>query len=52
VLPPNTDEIAVPVGLIWEFRLLSLATLALLWGGLGVTFGLLSERAATPVPPD
>lgn len=51
VLPPNTDEIVVPVGLIWEFRLLSLATLALLWGGLGVTFGLLSERAVAPVPP-
>lgn len=46
VLPDNTDEIAVPVGLIWQFRLLSLATLVLLWGGLAVTYGLLGERAA------
>ena len=45
VLPDNTDSIAVPVGLIWQFRLLSLATLLLLWGGLSATFGLLSERA-------
>jgi predicted cobalt transporter CbtA len=46
VLPDNTDEITVPVGLVWDFRILSLATLALLWGGLAATFGLLSERAA------
>lgn len=46
VLPDNTDEINAPVGLIWEFRLLSLATLGLLWGGLAVTYGLLGERAA------
>ena len=52
VLPDNTDQIAVPAGLIWEFRLLSLATLALLWGGLAVTFGLLGERAAAVVPAD
>ena len=45
VLPDNTDPIAVPVGLIWQFRLLSLGTLLLLWGGLSATFGLLSERA-------
>lgn len=45
VLPDNTDEINAPVSLVWEFRLLSLATLALLWGGLAATFGLLSERA-------
>ncbi|MCW2601310.1 MAG: hypothetical protein JWM02_3139 [Frankiales bacterium] len=52
VLPPNTDEIAVPVGLVWQFRLLSLTTLALLWAGLGVTFGLLGERAAATVSSD
>lgn len=50
VLPDNTDEITVPVSLVWEFRLLSLATLALLWGGLTATFGLLSEAAATRAP--
>ncbi|MGB8651052.1 MAG: CbtA family protein [Mycobacteriales bacterium] len=46
VLPPNTDEITAPVSLVWEFRLLSLATLVLLWGGLSAAFGLLGERAA------
>jgi hypothetical protein len=46
VLPDNTDPIEAPVHLIWDFRLLSLATLVLLWGGLAATFGLLSERAA------
>lgn len=46
VLPDNSDEIAVPVGLVWQFRLLSLATLALLWGALSATYGLLGERAA------
>lgn len=48
VLPDNTDPIPVDAGLIWEFRLLSLATSALLWVGLAVTFGLLGERAAVP----
>jgi hypothetical protein len=43
VLPDNTDPIKAPVHLIWDFRLLSLATLALLWGGLASTFGLLVE---------
>ena len=45
-LPDNTDPIPVDAGLIWEFRLLSFATSALLWGGLAVAFGLLGERAA------
>jgi predicted cobalt transporter CbtA len=45
VLPDNTDPINAPVDLIWQFRLLSIATLALLWGGLSATFGLLEERA-------
>jgi hypothetical protein len=46
VLPDNTDPIEAPVHLIWDFRMLSLATLVLLWGGLAATFGLLGERAA------
>jgi hypothetical protein len=46
VLPDNTDPIIVPIGLIWEFRLLSIATLALLWGSLAASYGLLGERAA------
>jgi hypothetical protein len=34
------------VHLVWDFRLLSLATTALHWGGLAATYGLLGERAA------
>ncbi|MCW2543155.1 MAG: hypothetical protein JWM40_707 [Frankiales bacterium] len=49
VLPDNTDQIAVPVTLIWDFRLLSIATLLLLWGGLSATYGLLEERARARV---
>jgi predicted cobalt transporter CbtA len=50
VLPPNTDSIAAPVQLVWQFRLLSLATLVLLWGGLSAGFGLLEERASRRTP--
>jgi predicted cobalt transporter CbtA len=46
VLPDDTDPIEAPVHLIWDFRMLSLATTALLWTGLAATFGLLGERAA------
>jgi hypothetical protein len=52
VLPGNTDPVEAPVTLVWEFRLLSIASLALLWGGLAVTYGLLSERAALRAPTD
>lgn len=45
VLPGDADEITAPASLVWEFRLLSIASLALLWGGLSATFGLLGERA-------
>ncbi|HUR14052.1 MAG TPA: CbtA family protein [Mycobacteriales bacterium] len=48
VLPDNTDPIEAPVHLMWDFRLLSLATTALLWGGLAATFGLLAQRAVRP----
>lgn len=36
----------VPADLLWEFRLSSLGTQAVMWGALGVGFGLLCERAA------
>ncbi|OLE28388.1 MAG: hypothetical protein AUG49_02570 [Catenulispora sp. 13_1_20CM_3_70_7] len=44
-LPDNPDAIEVPAKLLWEFRLFSIATTALLWAVLGVTFGLLGLRA-------
>jgi predicted cobalt transporter CbtA len=45
VLPGDPDEIAAPAQLMWDFRLLSIATQLLLWGGLAATFGLLVEQA-------
>ena len=35
----------VPAGLIWEFRLSSLGTQAVLWAAIGCIFGLLGELA-------
>ena len=46
LLPNNPDEIPIPAGLLWDFRLASLAGQALLWLTLGAGFGLLTIRAA------
>jgi hypothetical protein len=46
VLPPNTDPITAPVTLMWQFRLLSIGGLLLLWGALSATFGILGEQAS------
>lgn len=48
-LPANTDPLEVPAGLLWQFRLLALASALLLWSSLGVVFGLL-KRADHPRP--
>jgi len=45
LLPANRDPVEAPATLIWHFRLLALSVQALLWTTLGVTFGLLAERA-------
>lgn len=45
LLPDNTAAIEVPAALVWNFRLASIATLVVLWLGLGAIFGLLGERA-------
>ena len=45
VLPAAPDPGEFPAGLLWDFRLSSLGTQLVLWTGLGVAFGLLSERA-------
>ncbi|MQA16405.1 MAG: hypothetical protein GEV09_20345 [Pseudonocardiaceae bacterium] len=45
LLPNNPATVSVPADLIWDFRLAALAALAVLWLGLGATFGLLGERA-------
>ncbi|WKX09299.1 CbtA family protein [Streptomyces sp. NL15-2K] len=44
-LPANPDAVTVPAKLLWEFRLWSVATSVLLWGTLGLVFGLLGQRA-------
>lgn len=46
VVPGNPDRIPsdVPAGLIWDFRLASLAQLAAMWGVLGLGFGALAGR--------
>ena len=59
-LPDNPDAVTAPATLVWDFRVLSAASMGLLWGGLAVGFGLLGMRAArartevsvtvTPVP--
>jgi predicted cobalt transporter CbtA len=49
-LPDNTDPVTVPAALLWDFRVLSLATQLLLWGALAAAFGLLTERAARQAP--
>ncbi len=47
---PDTIPSDVPAALIWQFRLASLAQLATMWLVLGVTFGLLMERATATRP--
>lgn len=43
--PPDTIPADMPVNVLWQFRLSSLAQLATLYVGLGVVFGLLVDPA-------
>ena len=45
-LPDNPDAVTAPATLVWDFRVLSAASMGLLWAGLAVGFGLLGARAA------
>lgn len=45
LLPGNPDAIDAPADLIWDFRVASIASLIMLWLGLGAVFGMLGERA-------
>jgi hypothetical protein len=45
-LPAAPDPGEFPAGLLWSFRLSSLGTQLVFWTGLGITFGLLCERAS------
>jgi len=44
--PPDTIPADMPVAVLWQFRLSSLAQLATLYVGIGVMFGLLVDPAA------
>ena len=44
-LPAAPSAGDFPLGLLWGFRLAALGTQAVLWVGIGLLFGLLSERA-------
>ncbi|MBB1259511.1 CbtA family protein [Streptomyces alkaliterrae] len=46
LLPGNPDEVPVPATLLWDFRVLSIASHAVLWATLGAVFGALGLRAA------
>jgi predicted cobalt transporter CbtA len=56
LLPDNPDALPVPAGMLWDFRVFSIASMALQWAALGAGFGLLNARAlagrrqARPVP--
>jgi hypothetical protein len=50
-LPANGDPVEVPADLLWDFRLASMGTQAILWLGLAVAFGLLWHRAARKEAP-
>lgn len=47
---PGVDEVppGFPVGIVWRFRLASLAVQATTWAGLGLAFGVLAERVLEP----
>jgi predicted cobalt transporter CbtA len=44
LLPGNPDAIRTPADILWTFRGLSFAGLAVFWCVLGVTFGWLLQR--------
>lgn len=44
LLPASVGAGEVEAGVLWQFRLSSLGTQAVLWGALGCVFGLLCER--------
>jgi predicted cobalt transporter CbtA len=45
-LPGNPDDVPVDATLLWNFRVLSLASHGVLWGVFGAVFGALGLRAA------
>lgn len=54
VLPGNEDSVAAgfPAGVLWDFRLASLAIQAVLWAVFGIVFGVLAQKALAPRTAD
>jgi len=46
--PPNSDAVLMPAGLVWMFRVLSFAGLALFWGAYAAGFSWFAMRAERP----
>jgi hypothetical protein len=48
---PDVNEVPAdfPAAVLWKFRMASLGLQALMWGTLGVAFGVLAERRLKPV---
>lgn len=44
ILPPNPDEIPVPMDLVQGFRIASAFTMSIFWGLLGIILGALWNR--------
>lgn len=51
LLPPSPDSVEAPASLVWQFRMLSIGGLAVLFAVLGAGFGALSVRVDRPVGP-
>lgn len=45
IMPGSEGAGEAPADLVWNFRLSALGTQAVLWAGIGCSFGLLGERA-------
>jgi H+/gluconate symporter-like permease len=43
-LPPNPDSISISMELIQTFRILTVLTIGIFWGILGIVFGSLWDR--------
>lgn len=52
LLPDSGDAVDVPAALVYDFRVRSLALLALLYALLGAAYGALSERVEAPASAD
>lgn len=48
LLPSSPDPVDAPASLVWQFRVMSLGGLAVLYAVLGAAFGALTERASRP----